>query len=454
MCGGGNPISGALGATKQHIDDTLASYRQDPERPILGINTPFEGNLWGNVTGKDYSPTITNSGGPTEGTFSKAQAKGYDTSLAEGVHWAAPYFVGAMLGARAGGVGPTSGTQGSEQLVGGAGADTAAGASGTYYGDIPVDPALQGTPSAASSYDPNVVSPDAARAMGIQPSYQMPAATPEADPTFGGQLTQTGAGTYERFPGMSYASNAPSGPSQPSAARQTGTTQQNQAQQQPAAQPGGQQTQTANAPAQQTGSQNADQSFVDRVLAQMKNNPMATVGLGMTAASMAAAGQQKRQQPQSVQQAGEISSEAKAAAQQLLAQYRSGQVSPGQQATLDESARNARNQINQYFASIGQADSTAHRQALAQVDQQSLQMKQQMLDSALQNGMSALGIASGPLQNVIQYELGQDKALRDAFANFAGQMGNFGGRQAGTQPAPRPQDGQPTQVVQSNQPPS
>ena len=63
-------------------------------------------------------------------------------------------------------------------------------------------------------------------------------------------------------------------------------------------------------------------------------------------------------------------------------------------------------------------------------------MKQQMLDSALQNGLQAIGVAQGPLNTVAQYQLGQDQQLSQAFGNFASSVGNLFGKQAGTTASP------------------
>jgi hypothetical protein len=73
----------------------------------------------------------------------------------------------------------------------------------------------------------------------------------------------------------------------------------------------------------------------------------------------------------------------------------------------------------------------------------------------LTQGLNAIGVASGPLQTIAQYQMGQDQALRQAFGNFAGAIGQLFGRQAGTQQpqqrAPAPQDRQPTGTVTSLQ---
>lgn len=186
-------------------------------------------------------------------------------------------------------------------------------------------------------------------------------------------------------------------------------------------------------------------TFVDNLIQQMKNNAL-QLGLMGTGLAIAAGGRQDM--PSEAEMQG-LSDEARKTAKQLMGNYRAGQLSASQQASLQQLTQQTKNQITQYFSSIGQADSTAHMQALAQVDQQSLAMKQQMLDNMLQQGLSAIGVATGPLNSIAQYQLGQDQALRQAFGSFAGSVGTMIGRNAGTQRPPAPQPTQTAPVVSS-----
>ena len=167
---------------------------------------------------------------------------------------------------------------------------------------------------------------------------------------------------------------------------------------------------------------------MDSLIKQLKDN---AIGLGLIGAGTLMSAGQKSQLPNE-QQLQAMGTEAQGVARQLIQQYQSGNLSPGQQASLDQLAQNTKNQLKQYFANIGQSDSTAAVQALAQVDQTVLGMKQQMLDSALDQGLRAIGVAQGPLTTIAQYQLGQDQQLRQAFGNFATGVGTLFGRSAGT----------------------
>lgn len=174
--------------------------------------------------------------------------------------------------------------------------------------------------------------------------------------------------------------------------------------------------------------------IVDQILKGMRDNA-GLAQLGLTGAALA---MNAKQRPiPNEQQLNDLAATGSQAAKDLISSYRSGQLSAAQQAGLDQLTQGTKNQINQYFASIGQSDSTAHMQALAQVDQQALGMKQQMLDNMLNQGLQAIGVAQGPLGTIANYRVQQDKNLTDAFGNFANAVGQVFGRQAGTQ-APKP----------------
>lgn len=184
------------------------------------------------------------------------------------------------------------------------------------------------------------------------------------------------------------------------------------------------------------GAAGTGNSTVDGILAAMRKNAgLMQLGVSGLALGMAAS---KPAIPNE-QQINELAATGSQAAKDLISSYRSGQLSAAQQAQMDQATQNARNQIKQYFASIGQSDSTAAMQAMQMVDQQALQMRQQMLDNMLQQGLQALGAAQGPLNTVAQYQLGQDKELINALGNFAGSVGQAFGRE----PA-KPQGGTPS----------
>lgn len=131
----GGFFGGIVGTTKTHAEDTAHAYQKDPERAVLGINTPLESKAWGTVLGKHYEPTTTMGGGPTQRTYDNASAAGYSTGPTRTGHTLAPAVVsigmaGGLSGAEsASGGAELSGTSGTESLYGNPATDSLAGSS-------------------------------------------------------------------------------------------------------------------------------------------------------------------------------------------------------------------------------------------------------------------------------------------------------------------------------------
>lgn len=66
--------------------DVFKKWKDNPERAVLGINTPLESKLWGGILGKNYEPTIDMFGGNTENQARGATASGINTGPGEKVH--------------------------------------------------------------------------------------------------------------------------------------------------------------------------------------------------------------------------------------------------------------------------------------------------------------------------------------------------------------------------------
>ena len=107
-------------------------------------------------------------------------------------------------------------------------------------------------------------------------------------------------------------------------------------------------------------------SALDKTLATLKANwlPLALQGLGLGIS--ASKGTQPIPNQQQFQGMGETASNA---AIQDIQTAQAGQLTGPQQASLDQYIQQAKNQVRQYFSSIGQYDSTERIKAEQQVDQ-------------------------------------------------------------------------------------
>ena len=94
---------------KFHAEQAGATYTQNPEQAMLGINTPAEAYAWNKATGKNYQPTVNMYGGPTQQQYYEAQQQGIDMQANRTADAIAPYagaavasyFGGPMAGAAA-----------------------------------------------------------------------------------------------------------------------------------------------------------------------------------------------------------------------------------------------------------------------------------------------------------------------------------------------------------------
>ena len=82
----GGFLKDILSFEKFKLGNALKKYEKDPERLLLGINTPFESKVWGKVTGKNYTPTVDMWGGATKDDIQGAKEKGINTGPGEAMH--------------------------------------------------------------------------------------------------------------------------------------------------------------------------------------------------------------------------------------------------------------------------------------------------------------------------------------------------------------------------------
>lgn len=136
------------------------AWQKDPERPFLGINTPFESSVWGKVTGKDYEPTVDMQGFSTKKDSQTASEKGIDTSGGEWFNQIGRTVAKALGGQALSGVlsggeagGEVSGSSGSASMIGDAGSDTLNEGNGMWDWLDGLDTDVGYDPGASSAYN-------------------------------------------------------------------------------------------------------------------------------------------------------------------------------------------------------------------------------------------------------------------------------------------------------------
>ena len=145
-------ISGVFKAATSHVGSIMNSWGHDPERAVLGINTPLESALWGGILGKNYAPNINMMGGPTAAQKQGMADSGINMSLA-GPAYKIADTVAAIAGAA--GAGAALG------LGGSAGAAPAAGGEALGAGAGEAGGLMAGTAGGGAAAAPAVAAPTA-----------------------------------------------------------------------------------------------------------------------------------------------------------------------------------------------------------------------------------------------------------------------------------------------------
>jgi hypothetical protein len=110
---------------------------------------------------------------------------------------------------------------------------------------------------------------------------------------------------------------------------------------------------------------------------------------------------------------------------QLMTQAAAGQVTPGQQAQIDQWKQSSKATIKQYYQNAGQPDSVAERSAENYVDQLALGVQNNDLQANITSAIQALQLGAGGSQQAILANLKGDQALTQQILQFMQVYGNL-----------------------------
>ena len=113
-----------------------------------------------------------------------------------------------------------------------------------------------------------------------------------------------------------------------------------------------------------------------------------------------------------------IGGSAKAVGDSLLNKFSSGQLTPADAFAIQQWEQQAEAQAKQYYAKAGMADSTMLNQTLMDIRTQAEALRSQAMNNMLQEGLSAIQTASGPLGNAVNYQIQSDTNLQNSMQNF------------------------------------
>jgi hypothetical protein len=161
----------------------------------------------------------------------------------------------------------------------------------------------------------------------------------------------------------------------------------------------------------------------------MGNNKMQTANIGLGTAALVnnvRSGNMAQKQYQSV------AAHSKAASDQLLQQFQSGQITGADAYKIADWVQKQRAQTDQYFQKAGLSNSSMHNQALQQIDSQAEGMRQQAVQSLLANGLKAAGVSDPTLTAGITAGLNNDAAAMKAMQQFLATLAQMNTPQAST----------------------
>jgi hypothetical protein len=182
-----------------------------------------------------------------------------------------------------------------------------------------------------------------------------------------------------------------------------------------------------------TGNASVDKALQALGKGGMNGLQLAQLGLGGAAAvkQMKGAGGAQAQMQQ-------IAGPAKAASDQLLTQFKSGQLNSADAFAIAQWAQQQKAGLNQYYSKAGLSNSSMHQQAMSQIDQQADVMRQQAVDNMLKQGLAAAGVANPTLTAGVTAGMRQDEQAQRAMQDFIGMLARMNTPQASQAPAPTP----------------
>ena len=136
------------------------------------------------------------------------------------------------------------------------------------------------------------------------------------------------------------------------------------------------------------------------------------------AATIASLVQQKRGAESAQNQFNAAAAPTQQAEAALLNQFKNGTLTADQSLQVANWTANQKAATNAYYAQAGLSDSSMHTQALAQIDAQAQAMTQQMINTALQQGLQTAGVTNPLLTAGINAGVKQDAATQQAMMNF------------------------------------
>ena len=122
---------------------------------------------------------------------------------------------------------------------------------------------------------------------------------------------------------------------------------------------------------------------------------------------------------------GSVQSAALGYAEPTLQRAQSGQLSPSEQASVDQWKTSQEASWNNYLTEAGIGTSSSAVGIHGQINEQALAMGQQFLQQDISSALNALGISSGAAGGAADIAMAQQKEQQDALTSLFGGLGNL-----------------------------
>lgn len=146
----------------------------------------------------------------------------------------------------------------------------------------------------------------------------------------------------------------------------------------------------------------------------MGMSPLTALGLASTAAN---ALRQRKTGDELSKKLGEIGGPTAALGEDLIAQYKSGQLNPADEFNINKWEQQQTAQAKALYAKAGMGTSTAALNATRQIQAQAQAMRDQARQGLLTQGLNASRISQGPLMEAAKASAQKDNALSGATAS-------------------------------------
>ena len=180
-------------------------------------------------------------------------------------------------------------------------------------------------------------------------------------------------------------------------------------------------------------------SLGSKALTSVENNPLQAAALGLTGYNMVSQQQAQKSAQDFANQLKQLGIPLNNASNQLLAQYASGKLNPGDQYAIQQFVQQNIAQAKQYYASAGLGDSSMAQQAIQAIEAQGQAMTSAALQGYLTSATNLATAGNAPITAGINQQIATDQQLQNSQTNVLQALAQMAAAQNNTANPKKPQ---------------